>query len=72
LQYRQETSNERLHFTFRDATSLPDPNVAHQHEFWMRRHAGGTFARSDTYVESGQPGNETAAFTRILGPMSNP
>ena len=41
LQYRAETSNERLHFTFRDATNLADPNAAHQHEFWIRFHADG-------------------------------
>jgi hypothetical protein len=72
LQYRPETSNERLHFTFRDSTNLPDPNVAHQHEFWIRRHADGTFARNETYVENGEPGSETATFTRIPQPTSNP
>jgi hypothetical protein len=72
LQYRPDTSNERLHFTFRDATNLPDPNVAHQHEFWIRRHADGTFARNETYIENGEPGSETTTFARIPAPTSNP
>jgi hypothetical protein len=72
LQYREESSNERLHFTLRDATNLPDPNVAHQHEFWIRRHADGTFARNETYLENGEPGSETATFTRIPAPSNNP
>jgi uncharacterized protein YndB with AHSA1/START domain len=72
LEYRDASSNERLHFTFRDATNLPDPNVAHQHEFWIRFHADGAFARNETYVENGVPGSETATFTRIVQPASNP
>ena len=72
LQYRADTSNERLHFTFRDATNLPDPNVAHQHEFWIRRHADGTFARNETYLENGEAGSETATLTRPLAPPNNP
>lgn len=70
LQYRADTSNERLHFTFRDATNMPDPNAAHQHEFWLRFHADGTFARNETYVENGEPGSETATFTRISHPKN--
>lgn len=69
LQYREESSNERLHFTFRDATNLPDPNIAHQHEFWIRFHADGTFARDETYLEDGEAGSETATYTRIAAPI---
>jgi hypothetical protein len=72
LQYRVETSNERLHFTFRDATNLGDPNAAHQHEFWIRFHANGGFARSETYVENGEAGSEVAAYTRVPQPATNP
>lgn len=72
LQYRPETSNERLHFTFRDATNLSAPNTAHQHEFWIRRHADGTFARNETYLENGEAGSETATYARIAQPTSNP
>jgi hypothetical protein len=72
LQYRPEGSNERLHFTFRDATNLSDANVAHQHEFWIRHRAGGAFARNETYLENGEPGSETATFTRIPQPTTNP
>jgi hypothetical protein len=72
LQYRPDTSNERLHFTFRDATNLPDPNAAHQHEFWIRRHADGSVARNETYIENGEPGSETTTFTRLPAPTSNP
>jgi hypothetical protein len=72
LQYRPETSNERLHFGFRDATNLADANAAHQHEFWIRRHADGTFARNETYVENGEAGSETATYTRIAQPADNP
>jgi hypothetical protein len=72
LQYRTESSNERLHFTFRDATNLPDPNTAHQHEFWIRFHADGSFERSETYVENGEAGSEAAIYTRISQPAANP
>jgi len=68
LQYRPESSNERLHFTFRDATNLQDANAAHQHEFWIRWHADGTFARNETYVENSEAGSETATYTRIPQP----
>jgi hypothetical protein len=68
LQYREESSNERLHFTFRDATNLPDPNLAHQHEFWIRFHADGTFARNETYVENGQADSETTTYARLPQP----
>jgi hypothetical protein len=72
LQYSPTTSNERLHFSFRDATNLPDANVAHQHEFWIRRHSDGTFARNETYLENGEAGSETAIYTRVPLPASNP
>ena len=72
LQYSVETSNERLHFAFQDATNLLDPNVAHQHEFWIRRHADGSFARNETYLENGEAGSETATFTRIPAPAAHP
>jgi hypothetical protein len=72
LQYREESSNERLHFVFRDATNLPDPRAAHQHEFWIRFHADGAFARSETYVENGEAGSETATYTRLPQPTTNP
>jgi hypothetical protein len=72
LQYRPETSNERLHFIFRDATNLSDTSAAHQHEFWIRRHADGMFARNETYLENGEAGSETATYTRIPQPPSNP
>jgi hypothetical protein len=72
LQYSPATSNERLHFRFRDATNLADANVAHQHEFWIRRHADGTFARNETYLENGEAGSETATYTRIPQSAGNP
>jgi hypothetical protein len=71
LEYREASSNERLHFTFRDATNLPDTNVGHQHGFWIRFHADGSFARNETYVENGQPDSETTTFTRIAAPAGN-
>lgn len=72
LEYRVDSSNERLHFTFRDATNLPDPNAAHQHQFWIRFHADGSFERNETYLENGEAASETLVFTRIPRPVHAP
>lgn len=69
LQYRQEISAHRLEFSFRDATNLPDQNVAHEHAFWVQINADGTFARNETYMENGEAGSETATFTRLPQPV---
>lgn len=68
LQYRPELSTGRLEFSFRDATNLPDPNAAHQHAFWVRIDSGESFTRDETYVENGEEGSETIAFTRMPRP----
>ncbi len=73
LQYRPELSGERLHFSFRDATNLVDPNAAHQHEFWIEIAPGAAaFTRDETYVEIGWSGHETTTYARIVQPTSNP
>ena len=73
LQYRPELSGERLHFTFRDATNLQNPNAAHQHAFWIEiAPDANTFTRDETYVEDGEAGSETATYTRIPQPTSDP
>jgi hypothetical protein len=69
LQYRPELSGQRLHFSFRDATNLQDPNAAHQHAFWIEIASDASgFARDETYLENGEAGSETATYTRIPQP----
>jgi hypothetical protein len=73
LQYRPDLSGQRLHFTFRDATNLQDPNAAHQHAFWIEIGPGvSAFTRDETYMENGEAGSETASYTRIPQPVANP
>jgi hypothetical protein len=73
LQYRPDLSGQRLHFTFRDATNLNDPNAAHQHAFWIEIALGANaFIRDESYVENGEAGSETATYTRIPQPTSSP
>ena len=73
LQYRPELSGQRLEFSFRDATNLPDANVAHQHAFSIQIGPGAdVFTRNETYVEHGEAGSDTTTYARIPQPTSNP
>jgi hypothetical protein len=73
LQYRPDLSGQRLHFAFRDATNLTDADAAHQHAFWIEIAPGANaFTRDETYLENGEAGSETATYTRIRQPTSDP
>jgi hypothetical protein len=56
-----------------EVKNLQNAAAAHQHAFWIEIGPGANaFARSETYVENGEAGSETATFTRIPQPTSNP
>lgn len=62
---RDDTQPGVLNFRFRDATNLPDAARAHQHAFWIRIPSDTSFERNETYIENGEEGSETIAYTRV-------
>jgi hypothetical protein len=41
------------HFEFLDGANLQDPKGSHEHAFWIRKDAGGSLTRNETYIANG-------------------
>lgn len=50
LKFARTDESGAHHFEFLDGTNLQDPKGSHEHAFWIRKDAGGTITRNETYI----------------------
>jgi hypothetical protein len=57
-------ANDRLHFSFRDASNLL-PGASHLSDFWIEVEADGTMRRAETYSEGERQETERMTLRRV-------
>jgi hypothetical protein len=50
LEFARTDESGAHHFEFLDGANLQDPKGSHEHAFWIRKDAGGTITRNETYI----------------------